>query len=315
MKEELEIIRHSNPKYHSFIVNLLYRTPHVHNDFEVCILLDGTIGVYVEGKQTVCHAGDIWVMNPYQRHELRGDKPSVLGVVQVPLNFLIPFSSGLRQIFFSLDPVQKNDTSYEEIKDTLLLLIGMNLETEPQNELKTAEYLLRLFRLLIEVLPHQYISDKQRSVEKANTMRMRRISEYIDENYSQKLLLGEIAERENLTMGYISHFFREAFGMPFQTYLNRYRCEKARELLLTTDLPILDISVTCGFSDVKYLNKYFRTLYGASPKNYVEQFRKDSLPAQQQSMLSTQSILSRETSRILLDRYLQILNSRTNVTL
>ena len=54
MREEIEIINHSKLKYHSFVVDLLYRTPHVHGDYEFSILLDGSLSVYVEGKKIGC---------------------------------------------------------------------------------------------------------------------------------------------------------------------------------------------------------------------------------------------------------------------
>ena len=46
------------------------------------------------------------------------------------------------------------------------------------------------------------------------------------------------------------------------------RCEKARQLLLLTDLNLLDIALELGFSDIKYLNKAFEKQYGYSPSEY-----------------------------------------------
>ena len=41
MKQEFEMISHRAGDYKIFLVNLLYRTPHVHKDFEICLLLEG----------------------------------------------------------------------------------------------------------------------------------------------------------------------------------------------------------------------------------------------------------------------------------
>ena len=303
MKDEVEIINHSKWKYHSFVVDLLYRTPHVHRDYEISILLDGEVNVYGEGEQISCNAGDIWVLNPYQRHELRAGKPALVGVVQVRPGFFAPFSARTRQLFFSLEKICPGDTHYAQIKGTLLRLLKLTPEDDEQGELEASELIIRLFRLLVETVDFQHVSERQRSLDQVQGDRMRKVTAYIAENYSQKLLLSQIAEEEGLSLGYMSHFFKDAFGMPFQVYLNRYRCEKARELLLTTDLTLLDICVSCGFSDIKYMNKYFRIQYGCSPKKYVEQFRRDEFPNQQQSLLSTQTFLSREASQVLLDRY------------
>ena len=45
MCEEFEVISHGNMDYNIFLNNLLYRTPHVHKEFEVCLLLDGSVPV------------------------------------------------------------------------------------------------------------------------------------------------------------------------------------------------------------------------------------------------------------------------------
>ena len=87
---------------------------------------------------------------------------------------------------------------------------------------------------------------------------MGKIVDYIDRHSSEKLLLSDIAEKENLNLYYLSHLFKSSFGMPFQEYLSRVRCEKARKQLILTDLSLLDICLSCGFSDPKYFNRDFQ---------------------------------------------------------
>lgn len=70
---------------------------------------------------------------------------------------------------------------------------------------------------------------------------MQNITQYIDEHYSEKLLLSDIAEHENMDLYYLSHFFKDNFGMSFQNYLLKIRCERARHLLILTDY-LLDSS-------------------------------------------------------------------------
>ena len=68
-----------------------------------------------------------------------------------------------------------------------------------------------------------------------------------------------------------------------------------------TDLSLLDIWISCGFSDPKYFNKGFRQQYQLSPKEYRQQFRHEKLPQQQKSMLTTQEFLSESASLIVLE--------------
>ena len=105
-------------------------------------------------------------------------------------------------------------------------------------------------------------------------------------------------------MNYLSAFFKSVFGMSFQAYVMKKRCEKARQLLLLTDFSLLDISIACGFSDVKYFNQGFQRQFGCSPRQYRLDFRQEGQDQQQESMLTTQEFLSPAASRSILGTYL-----------
>ena len=112
-----------------------------------------------------------------------------------------------------------------------------------------------LFAGLLEALPNRLLSDKEKSASQSKASRMRKITHYIDEHYSEKRLLSDLALKEDLSLTYLSHVFKDYLGIPFHEYLAKIRCEKARQLLLLTDFPLLDICMSCGFSDSKYFNR------------------------------------------------------------
>ena len=151
-------------------------------------------------------------------------------------------------------------------------------------------------------MPHQTISNAVHQQQKQNYKRIRRISDYIDEHYSEKLLLRDIAEMENLSLTYLSHFFRDHFQMSFQEYLMHLRCERARQLLLLTDHNLLEICLECGFSDIKYLNKGFLEIYKTSPKELRRQSPKKESSPDKSFLQSTQRFLSAEDSLKVLEK-------------
>lgn len=65
MCEEFEVISHGNMDYNIFLNNLLYRTPHVHKEFEVCLLLDGSVQLLSPSSSRAFSAGSLWVINPF----------------------------------------------------------------------------------------------------------------------------------------------------------------------------------------------------------------------------------------------------------
>jgi YesN/AraC family two-component response regulator len=169
-------------------------------------------------------------------------------------------------------------------------------------EFKCVMLLNQLFQFLLKNLPNHLVSEIERISTKAKGKRMQSIVEYIDEHYSEKLLLTDITTKLELDLYYLSHFFKECFGLSFQNYLLKIRCEHARQLLLLSDLPLLDISIASGFSDPKYFNKGFQQQYGCTPKEYRKNFRNEKLEDQQKFMLSTQEFLSETSSIITLEK-------------
>ena len=130
---------------------------------------------------------------------------------------------------------------------------------------------------------------------------MVKIVDYIDHHSGEKLLLSDIAKNENINLYYLSHLFKSSFGIPFQEYLSKVRCEKARKQLILTDLSLLDICIGCGFSDPKYFNRNFRQQYGCTPKQYRQQLSSADHHAERVQTLTVQDFLDLENSLDILD--------------
>jgi two-component system response regulator YesN len=72
---------------------------------------------------------------------------------------------------------------------------------------------------------------------------------------------------------YFCEFFKNQTGETVLDYVTRIRIEKARELLLKTDLKIYDISIKVGYTDTKYFSKLFKKHYGEVPSKFKERMK------------------------------------------
>ena len=70
-----------------FLVNMLYRTPHIHKDFELCLLLEGSLSLQAQNENRSLKPGDFFIVNPFQSHELKADSPALLVSLQVHPSF------------------------------------------------------------------------------------------------------------------------------------------------------------------------------------------------------------------------------------
>ncbi len=102
---------------------------------------------------------------------------------------------------------------------------------------------------------------------------VRQILEYISENYTHKITLGDIADKLFYSDRYINQRFQKALNTTVIEYLNRYRIQKALMLLQQDRLPVSDIGRECGIGDYKYFNHVFKKYMGCSPKEYRRKIR------------------------------------------
>ena len=92
--------------------------------------------------------------------------------------------------------------------------------------------------------------------------------EFIESNLSKNIGLDEISAHVNLHPVYFNRIFSKTVGTPPIGFLNRRRLEKAKDLLLTTNMKIVNIAVKCGFSTSSYFIVQFKREYGCTPSVY-----------------------------------------------
>lgn len=95
-----------------------------------------------------------------------------------------------------------------------------------------------------------------------------RIAGYIDANFAQPLSLSVIAKALYLNPSYAAHVFRRERHCTVTQYIMQTRILRARELLLTTDLPVSNIAINTGFLDANYFARVFRRQTGQSPTEF-----------------------------------------------
>ena len=94
---------------------------------------------------------------------------------------------------------------------------------------------------------------------------LQRTVEYVEENLAGELSLAEIAGAANMSPRHFSRLFKEAVGSPPHRYVVERRVERAKDLLLGTDLPIAEVARGVGFSSQSHLHFHVKRLLGATP--------------------------------------------------
>lgn len=95
-----------------------------------------------------------------------------------------------------------------------------------------------------------------------------RLLNYIQEHYAEPITLTEVAKRFHFNPSYLSSYFSANNSEGFSEYLNKIRVDKAKEMLVSTNESISEISDQVGYSDQSYFTKVFKKMTGISPSQY-----------------------------------------------
>ena len=93
--------------------------------------------------------------------------------------------------------------------------------------------------------------------------------DFIDENYKHdEMSLNTVAAQVNISPSYFSTIFSSEMGQTFVEYLTHVRLEKAKELLMCSNMRTAEIGYEVGYKDSHYFSYIFKKVVGCSPKEY-----------------------------------------------
>lgn len=100
--------------------------------------------------------------------------------------------------------------------------------------------------------------------------KLRRVTDFINDNLEQDLTLSEIAAIADLSHFHFARAFRKTMGVTPQQYITNRRIEKAKELLAKSNLPIVEIGFQTGFKNQSHFTTLFRKFTSLTPKIWRE---------------------------------------------
>jgi AraC family transcriptional regulator len=109
--------------------------------------------------------------------------------------------------------------------------------------------------------------------------RLRKVVELVHAEMDGDLRLEELADAAGLSITHFSQMFRVSTGQsPHQFVLHR-RVERAKEMLRADKNRVLDVAVACGFKSQQHFARVFRSMCGASPTEYRQEFAHRDQPS------------------------------------
>jgi transcriptional regulator GlxA family with amidase domain len=96
---------------------------------------------------------------------------------------------------------------------------------------------------------------------------------YIEDHLDTALPLAHLAATVHLSAYHFARQFKAATGLPPHQYVVTRRVERAQHLLRHSDLSLVDIAASAGFSDQSKLSAHFKRVVGLTPRQFRQSAR------------------------------------------
>lgn len=266
------------PVYYSFDYNIgdndsPIEFQHVHQFYEVLILLDSSAVCLIDGKYYTIQPYDIVLLHPSRFHKAK--YPENVFPKQLCINFKIPnrpdgfpgeFSNVL-SIFRSDIPILRLSEKIQNgYIDTINEMYEISQQASPMRHLKIHALFIQFLCYLKEHSIHNIYT--QQNNEDSIEARMHAVTRYIHNYYTEDLTLEQIAKEFFISPYYLSRCFKSIIGFTVIQYIQLVRVRAVRQYLLYTDMSITDIAQKTGFNSFSQFNRVFNKFCDISPSKF-----------------------------------------------
>lgn len=100
--------------------------------------------------------------------------------------------------------------------------------------------------------------------------RIQKVTNYISTHYVEKLTVDDLANYVCLNPVYFGILFKENMGCSVKKYINQIKINHAENLLLSGEFTITETAFRCGFEDIYYFSKLFKSIKGYPPSQAAQ---------------------------------------------
>lgn len=233
--------------------------PHTHNYTELFYIVGGDGQFQIEEKLYPVKANQMVIVNPNVLH-------TEVGYDAHPLEYIVLGIEGLELSASREQSARYRILDYRGGGDVLTCLRHILQETQAARS---------GYETICQAYTEILILRLMRSTDFSITVTSPGVSHqcaairhFIDTHYKESLTLDDLAREAHVNKFYLSHIFKEEYGVSPINYLISRRIDESRYLLRETNMSLSQITRILGFSSPSYFSQSFRRAEGISPIEY-----------------------------------------------
>ena len=149
-------------------------------------------------------------------------------------------------------------------------IIGIIINMLEQSDLPLLSSFIQIMDILLDSSDQRWLNIPNLLSVYAEKIpgRVHKLMHYIQQNFKEEITLQQVASISGLQLHSFCRFFKALTHRTFSDFLNEVRIGFAKKLLQQSDLPITQIALECGYSNISYFNRNFRKINNITPKEY-----------------------------------------------
>ena len=220
---------------------------HSHNHHQVVVPLQGELNITLAGMRGPLLVGQGVVIERNVQHSFSAKEDA---------RFLVADLKDLPIQEYSLtNPVKSLSKTFKSFCHFVEMQQGTTSAIHLQHDM------ISIFKHLL--LDHDFQQHIDRRIFKALAL--------IECDISQEYTLAELSRVSSLSVSHFKVILTRCMGITAEKYILKLRMEKAREFLLTTNMPISLIAENTGYEDQSAFSRRFKIFFGMSPSRYRRQ--------------------------------------------
>lgn len=250
---------------------------HWHEEIEIIYNIKGCGLVTIESEKFILNTGDIIVIAPETIHGINQYKSNTMEYFTIlfKLSLLnesekdICYEKYIKPIIEGKKTIPVYLPSKDIINEELMPYVNLITKNcnigDSDNELLIKSCVYGILHILFKYSKNSSLQN----INIKNTYdKLKKIFEYIETNYDTEITIKDASSMCGFSESHFMKIFKDFTRKSFTKYLKDYRLEVASNLLLNSDLKIIDIAEDTGFNNFSYFIRAFSKKYNVTPSEF-----------------------------------------------
>lgn len=239
---------------------------HYHNYYEFFLTITDGIVHYVNGETQHLPKQSLVLVRTFDAHDyLPGDRESFLNLTftcDVMREMCSYFGEKAEALVSApMPPITVlDDSEYARVSEMLDMLNTSDISDLEARRIRAKFLLMELMFCLL--------NNKTERSDASLPKWLSELADYLKRPENFALTLEDMSERCQKSIEHISRSFKKHFGVTASDYMNEQKLVYSANLLLSTNLPIVDICYESGFGNLSYFYRRFKEKFGTTPQAF-----------------------------------------------